>query len=65
MEQVNIIDVLQLPAMGLLAFLLVQSDRRAERFQNRLFDLVDSLTKRIEFMERAQGIDRHRDMNKD
>ena len=56
MEIGDILDAAQLPAMGVLAYLLIRQDNRTSELFTRLFNLIDKLTQRVEYIETAQGI---------
>ena len=56
MELEQILEFAQLPAMGLLAYLLIRQDNRTSDLFNRMFNLIDRLTQRVEYIETAQGI---------
>jgi len=56
MDITEILQIAQLPAMGLLAWLLVRSQQSTEKTLDRLLTIIENLNRRIERIE-SQVVD--------
>lgn len=57
MEFREILELAQLPAMGVIVYFLFRLENRSAKTEERVFALIDRLLGRIEFIEKAQGIE--------